>query len=118
MPTVPVSFAFELVADVVLEDGTKHRVGTFGPRDLVAFERQFKVPASFLGEMPRMEWIAFLAYSQLRHRKVVDPALTFDGFLDRLSDLSGEMDIPAPKDEGEEDEEPGPATEPLPSGSP
>lgn len=115
MPSQPVSFAFELVADVVLEDGTKHRVGPFGPRDLVAFERQFKVPATFLGEMPRMEWVAFLAYTQLRHRRVLDPSTTFDGFLDRLSDLSGEIDVPEAE---AEDEEPGPATEPSPSGLP
>jgi hypothetical protein len=117
VPSQPVSFAFELVADVVLEDGTKHRTGPFGPRDLVAFERQFKVPASFLGEMVRMEWVAFLAYNQLRYRKVLEPSTTFDGFLDRLSDLRGEVEVPAP-DEGGEDEEPGPATEPSPSGLP
>jgi hypothetical protein len=113
MPIVNVGFGFNLQADVVLEDGTKHRVGPFGPSDLIAFERHFKVPSIYLRDMLRTEWVAFLAFNQLAHRKLFSG--NFDDFVGRLSDMTAEADVLQPE---EEDEEPGPATEPSPSGSP
>lgn len=121
MPMVSVGFSYDLVTDVVLDDGSKHRVGPFGPRDLVAFEDKFGVSSSFLGEMTRTKWVAFLAYNQLSHKGALGKSMTFEEFIDKMDDLSAEVEVPDKKEETEEsgdDDGSGISTEPSPSGSP
>jgi hypothetical protein len=55
-------------------------------KNTVAFERHFNVSAQVLQMAPRLEYIAFLAWSAGRSAGL-PIADSFDGFLDEVSDL-------------------------------
>lgn len=119
MPVTRIPMSWDVQADVTLEDGTTHRVGPFGPRDLIAAERQFGLPSDLIRQMPRTEHLAFCAWTQLQRRGVLPDKTTFDAFVDRLSDVTAEIETPEkPKKDEEEAEEPGPAMALSPNGSP
>lgn len=107
------SFTWTLEADVVLEDDTTHRVGPFGPRDLIDAERQFGMPMALMMQYPRLEHVAFLAWRQLIRRGVISGE--FDAFVERLADMTTETEEPQAEEEAEE---PGPAMALSPNGSP
>lgn len=60
---------------------------TAGPKDFVAFERQYQQPVTVFGESKALhfEWLYYLAWSVL-HRTGQEPA-GFDEFLDRVADV-------------------------------
>ena len=66
--------------------GEKHVVDISSIKNTVAFERHFDVSAQVLAMSPRLEYIAFMAYTAASSagQKVPD---TFDGFLDVVDDL-------------------------------
>lgn len=55
-------------------------------KNTVAFERHFNVSAQVLQMAPRLEYIAFLAWTAARSAGIDVPD-TFDGFLDEVEDL-------------------------------
>ncbi len=57
-----------------------------GIKNTVAFERHFNVSAQVLQMAPRLEYIAFLAWTAGRSAGL-PVADTFDGFLDEVRDL-------------------------------
>lgn len=57
-----------------------------GIKNTVAFERHFNVSAQVLQMAPRLEYIAFMAWSAARSNDL-PVADTFDGFLDEVEDL-------------------------------
>lgn len=118
MPVTRIPMSWDIQVDVTLEDGTTHRVGPFGPRDLIAAERHFGLPSDLIRQMPRLEHVAFCSWLTLQRRGVFPDKMTFDAFVERLSDVTAEIETPEkPKDE-EEAEEPGPAMALSPNGSP
>lgn len=122
MPVTRIPMSWDVQADVTLEDGTSHRVGPFGPRDLIAAERQFGLPSDLIRQMPRLEHVAFCSWLTLQRRGVLPDKMTFDAFVERLSDVVAEVETPEePKRKDEEEpeaEEPGLATALSPNGSP
>jgi hypothetical protein len=84
-------------------DGITHVVGISSIKNTVAFERHFNVSAQVLSMSPRVEYIAFMAYSAASAAGIDVPD-TFDGFLDKLDDISvvDEADTdPNPTDGGQ-----------------
>lgn len=55
-------------------------------RNTIAFERHFDISAQILQMSPRLEYIAFMAWSAARSADL-PVADTFDGFLDEIVDL-------------------------------
>lgn len=76
----------EVPMTVTMADGTTHQVGKMGAAELIAFERQFGVPAGRLNEDQRLEYFVFLAYVSLRRQKLVNGS--FDEFLEGLEDVA------------------------------
>lgn len=124
MPTTKIIVSWDIEADVTLEDGSTHRVGPFGPRDLIAAERYFSLPSDLIRSMPRTEHLAFCAYEQLRRRGVFSGETNFDTFIDRLAGVTAEREMTVDEAKAkiqeakEEKEEPGLAMAPSPNGSP
>lgn len=83
--------------------GQKHELPATGLADMVAFERQFGVSSSVLGEAAegaqRLEYLCFLVYRGLRKLGVVTGPYD-DAFLDGIEDISVEG---ADDEEGEAD---------------
>lgn len=64
-------------------------------KNTVAFERHFNVSAQVLQMAPRLEYIAYLAWTAAKSQGLNVPD-TFDGFLDEVEDLEViEGDTPA-----------------------
>jgi hypothetical protein len=57
----------KITFDVTDSEGTKHKV-LAGQADLIAMERKYDVPVSALGDSPRMEYIAFVAWNAMRRQ--------------------------------------------------
>jgi hypothetical protein len=73
--------------EVEYADGRKVQAAA-GPRDFVAFERQYDHSIAGFGDATglRMEWIYYLAWSPL-HRGGQEPS-DFDTFLNNVEDVS------------------------------
>ena len=55
-------------------------------KNTIAFERHFDISAQVLQMSPRLEYVAFMAWSAARSAEL-PVADTFDGFLDEVVDL-------------------------------
>ncbi len=81
-------------------NGQKYDLPESGLADMVAFERQFKQPASVLSDAAtgggRIEYLMFLVYRGLKKLKVEGVVAFDDDFLEAVTDLEVE---------GEDDEE-------------
>lgn len=66
--------------------GEPHVVDISSIKNTVEFERHFNVSAQVLSMAPRLEYIAFMAYTAAKSANVAVPD-TFDGFLDDVQDL-------------------------------
>lgn len=66
--------------------GNAHTVNIAGIRNTVEFERHFNVSAQVLTMAPRLEYIAFMAWTAARSAGIEVPD-TFDGFLDAVDNL-------------------------------
>lgn len=77
----------QITFDVVLDDGTKHRVTTMFS-DILALEDKFDIDASTLAERQRASWMAFLAWRAMT--RTGDTKDTFDQFRDHISELQPE----------------------------
>ena len=74
-------------AITVVYNGESHTLGEPKLSDLVAFEKQFKVPASVMdgGDEIYVEWVAFLLFRSLRKAGLVEKTVAFDeDFLDGI----------------------------------
>lgn len=92
---------------VVTLDGQNHTIDQIGPAEMVAFERQFKLPATVMEPKPLtddfgnvqvdadgeplmkadiyLEWVVFLIWRRLRRSGHIDKDTAFDDdFLDRV----------------------------------
>lgn len=67
-------------------DGHTHVVGISSIKNTVEFERHFNVSAQVLSMSPRVEYVAFMAYTAAQSAGIDVPD-TFDGFLDVVEDL-------------------------------
>jgi len=56
-------------------------------KNTIAFERHFDISAQVLQMSPRLEYVAFMAWSAARSAEL-PVADTFDGFLDEVVDLA------------------------------
>lgn len=66
--------------------GVSHAVDISSIKNTVAFERHFNVSAQVLSIAPRLEYIAFMAYTAAQSAGIEVPD-TFDGFLDVVDNL-------------------------------
>jgi len=66
--------------------GITHVVDISSIKNTVAFERHFNVSAQVLAMSPRVEYIAFMAWSAAK-AKGIDVPDDFDGFLDVVDNL-------------------------------
>lgn len=62
--------------------------------DIVAFERQYGVSIADIGDAPRIEWLAFLAWTALKRKGQAGD--DFEGWLNQTSGLSIAEDDAAP----------------------
>lgn len=67
--------------------GVDHVVDISSIKNTVAFERHFNVSAQVLTMAPRVEYLAFMAWTAAQADGLDVPS-DFDGFLDVLDDLS------------------------------
>jgi hypothetical protein len=67
--------------------GVDHVVDIAGVKNTVLFERHFNVSAQILTMSPRVEYLAFMAWTAARSDGLDVPA-EFDDFLDVVEDLS------------------------------
>jgi hypothetical protein len=66
--------------------GVSHVVDISSIKNTVAFERHFNVSAQVLAMSPRVEYIAFMAWTAAQSAGIAVPD-TFDGFLDEVEDI-------------------------------
>lgn len=72
------------------------------PADLVAFERQYQMAFTSIGETPNMEWLFYMAWAPL-HRTKQEPR-AFDEFLADVEDVDQiKAQEPAPFDQAVSD---------------
>lgn len=83
--------AFAMDFSVTLVGESPRRVAARVP-DFVRLERQYNIGASQLAEAPRIEWLAFLAWSAMQ--RCGDGVGDFESFLARLDDFSPEEAMP------------------------
>lgn len=67
--------------------------------DIVAFERQYGVSIADIGDAPRMEWLAFLAWTALKRRGQAGD--DFEGWLNQTAGLSLAEDDATPLAQGQ-----------------
>lgn len=79
--------------NVVYNDGTTHAV-KLGPKDYVAFERQYQQPVTVLANEAsvRVEYIYFLAWSALSRLGL--ESRIFDDFLNVVTDVALKEEAP------------------------
>lgn len=78
-----------------------------GPKDFVAFERQYGQSITKFSDDARMEWVYYLAWAPL-HRTRQERA-DFDGFLDIIDDVEPVEDDPT---DAQDPTQPEPSPEP------
>ena len=71
---------------VKMNDGSEQEVNT-GIADLIALEEKFGISASELAAKTKMTWLAFLVWSALKRKNVVN--IEFEKWVKEVENLEG-----------------------------